>query len=338
MRFDAKGFLPVTLAVAALALGAWSDAKAQPAVSGAAQDFPTKSVTLVVPFPPGGGVALAARVLAEKLAPRLGQPVLVDHRPGVGGLAGANMVARSAPDGHTLLVGPNTIAISPHILTKGAGGGVDVLKDLVPIVMPAYVPMVLVVNPQLGVKTTAELIALAQHNPGLPYASAGNGSPMHFAGEMFKKAAGVDMQHIPYKGVQPSVTDTLGGQVKILFVSLGSGVIPLIRSGRLVPLAVTEKRRTQFLPDLPTLTELGIRGVEVDAWYGVLAPTGTPSAVIARLNQEINTVLELPDVRERLNSAGIEVRGGTAEAFAAAMREDYARYGRIAQELAIRSD
>jgi tripartite-type tricarboxylate transporter receptor subunit TctC len=164
----------------------------------------------------GRGVDLTARLLAEKLTERLGQRFLVENRPGVGGLAGANAVAKSAPDGHTLLVAPNTIAISPHILAKGVAGGVDILKDLVPIVMPASVPMLMVVNPQFGAKTPAELVALAQRNPGLPYGSAGNGSPMHFAGEMFKKATGVDMQHVPYKGVGPSVTDAVGGQVKVL--------------------------------------------------------------------------------------------------------------------------
>ena len=326
----ASRFLMLVFALGAFGLG--------PAASALAQSYPARQVSIVVPFPPGGGVDLAARVIGEKLAARLGQSFVVDNRPGVGGLAGASIVARAAPDGHTLLMAPNTIAISPHILVKGAAGGIDVLKDLVPIIQPAYVPMVLVVHPQLGVTTVAELIALAKRSPGLPYASAGNGSPMHFAGEMFKKAAGVDMLHVPYKGMQASITDTLGGQVKVLFVSLGSAVIPLIKANKLVPLAVTEARRTQFLPDLPTLTELGIPGVEVDAWYGLLAPRGTPAAVIARLNQEINAILEMPEVREKLNAGGIELRGGTAEAFGVAIRDDYARYGRIAQEIGIKSD
>jgi len=322
------------LAGAALALGAHCAAQSVP--PGA--DYPRRQVTLVVPFPPGGGVDLTARLLAEKLTVRLGQRFLLENRPGVGGLAGANAVAKSAPDGYMLLVAPNTIAISPHILAKGVAGGVDILKDLVPIVMPASVPMLLVVNPQLGAKTPAELVALAQRNPGLPYGSAGNGSPMHFAGEMFKKATGVDMQHVPYKGVGPSVTDAVGGQVKVLFTSLGSGLMPLIRAGKLVPIAVTEKRRTAFLPELPTLTELGIPGVEVGAWYAVMAPTGTPALVISRLNREINAVLEMPDVRDKLTGAGIEVRGGSAEALAAEIQDDYTRYGRLAREFSISAD
>jgi tripartite-type tricarboxylate transporter receptor subunit TctC len=322
----------------AFTLGATGIAQAQSGMSSATASYPSRPVTMVVPFPPGGGVDLAARVIGEKLAARFGQPFIVENRPGVGGLAGAAIVARSAADGHTLLVAPNTIAISPHILGKGAGGGLDVLVDLVPIIMPAYVPMVLVVHPELGPKTPSELIALAKRNPGLPYASAGNGSPMHFAGEMFKKATGVNLLHVPYKGMQASITDTLGGQVKILFVSLGSALIPLIRAGKLVPIAVTEARRTQFLPDLPTLTELGIPGVEVDAWYGVLAPKGISPALVAQLNREINIVLGMTEVRERLNGGGIELRGGTVEAFRTTMRDDYARYGRIAREIGLKAD
>ncbi len=310
------------------------------AMAGAAfaQTWPSKTVTLVVPFPPGGGPDLFARILSEKLPPRLGQPLLVENRPGVGGLAGANAVAKSSPDGHMFLIAPNTIAIAPHVLPAGAGGGVDVMRDLAPVIMPAATPMMLVVNPALGVKSVAELVAIARQRPGLPYASAGNGSPMHIAGELFRRAAGVDLQHIPYKGVAPSVTAALGGEVQVLFVALGGGIAQHLRSGKLQVLAVTEKRRTALLPNVPTMAELGYAGVATDAWYGVLAPTGTPPAVIARMNQEVNAVLALPEVRERMNTAGIDVRGGTPEAFAAEMRDDHARYGRIVREFGIKAD
>ncbi len=303
-----------------------------------AQTWPAKPITLVVPFPPGGGPDLFARILGEKLPARLGQPLVVDNKPGVGGLAGANAVAKSAPDGLTFLIAPNTIAISPHVLTKGAGGGVDVMKDLVPVIMPAATPMMLVVSPTLGVKSVAELVALLRQKPGMPYASAGNGSPMHIAGELFRKAAGVDMQHIPFKGVAPSVTAALGDQVQVLFVAMGGGIAQHLRSGKLTVLAVTEKRRTPLLPGVPTMAELGYKGVETDAWYGVLAPSGTPAAVIARMNQEINAVLAMAEVRERMNQAGMDVRGGSAEAFGAEMRDDHARYGRIVQEFGIKAD
>lgn len=326
------------IACCAIALGASRPAQAQPSSQDAARDYPAKAVTFVVPFPAGGGLDVFARTLSEKLVPRLGRPFLVENKPGVGGLAGASAVAKSPPDGYTLLIAANTIVISPHILAKGAGGGVDVLKDLVPVIMPASAPMVLVVTAQLGVKSPAELIALAQRMPGLPYASAGNGTPMHFAGELFKKSTGVDMQHVPYKGVFQSVADALGGQIKVLFTSLGGPVMPHVRSGKLVALAVTEKQRTSIMPSLPTLTELGIRGVEVDAWYGILAPAGTPPAVVAFLNREFNAVLQLPDLRGRLSAAGIDVRGGSADAFGAEIRADHERYGRMAKEFGIRAD
>ena len=306
--------------------------------SALAQPWPSRNVTIVVPFPPGGGPDLVARLLVPRLSPRLGQPVVVENRPGVGGLAGANAVAKAAPDGHTLLIAPNTIVIAPHILAKGTGGGVDVLADLAPIVMPSATPMLLVVHPELNVKTVAELIALAKRSPGLAYATAGTGSPMHIGGELFKRAAGVDLLHIPYKGVAPSVAAALSGEVKILFTALGGGVAGHLRAGKLTALAVTEKSRTPLLKDLPTLNELGYRGVEVDAWYGILAPTGTPAPVIARLNKEINEILSDPEIRERLAAAGIAVRGGTAEALGAEMREDFARYGRIIQELGIKGE
>ena len=303
-----------------------------------AQAWPAKPVTMVVPFPPGGGPDLFARILGEKFAARLGQPLIVENRPGVGGLAGANVVAKSAPDGYTFLIAPNTIAISPHVLSKGAGGGVDVMTDLVPVIMPAATPMMLVVSPTLGVKSVDELVALAKRKPGLPYASAGNGSPMHIAGELFRKAAGVDMQHVPFKGVAPSVTAVLGDQVQVLFVAMGGGIAQHLRSGKLTVLAVTEKRRTPLLPNVPTMAELGYPGVETDAWYGVFAPTGTPAAVITRMNQEINAVLAMPDVRERMTAGGMDARGGTAEAFGAEMREDHARYGRIVRDFGIKAD
>jgi tripartite-type tricarboxylate transporter receptor subunit TctC len=302
-----------------------------------AQTWPSRQITLVVPFPPGGGPDVFSRIVAEKLPPRVGQPTLVENRPGVGGLAGANVVAKST-DGHTFLVAPNTIAIAPHLLAKGAGGGVDVMTDLAPVIMPASTPMMLVVNPELGVKSVAELVAAAKKKPGLPYASAGNGSPMHIGGELFRRAAGIDLTHIPFNGVAPSVTAALGGQVDILFVAMGGGIAQHIRSGKLVVIAVTEKQRTAQLPDIATMRELGYPGVETDAWYGVLAPTATPPAVIARMNQEINAIIAMPDVKARMNNAGIDVRGGTAEAFGAEMRDDHARYGRIVKEFGIKAD
>lgn len=206
-------------------------------LSGAAiaQSFPSKTISIVVPFPPGGGPDLLARVLAERLAPKLGQAVVVENKPGAGGLLGASGVAKAAADGHTLLLSPNTLVISPHVLPKGAGAGLDVQRDLVPVIAPVSTPMVLVANPALGVNNLAQLIALAKKQPGLPYASTGNGSPMHFAGEMFKKSAGVDLLHVPYRGTGPALTAVLGGEVKLLYIGLG-GAAAHIKAGKLVPL------------------------------------------------------------------------------------------------------
>ncbi len=303
----------------------------------AAQTFPSKPITIVVPFPPGGGPDLAARVLAEKMAPKFGQPVVVDNRPGAGALLGASAVARSAADGHTVLLTPNTMVISPHVLPSGAGGGVDVHKDLVPVISPATTPMVLVANPSLGVTNLKAALEAARKLPGLPYGSPGNGSPMHFAGEMLKSAAKVDLMHVPYRGVGPSITAALSGEVKLLFTGLG-GAVPHIKGGKLVPLALTEKKRSPLLPDVPTATEQGVSGVEVNAWYGVFAPTGTPAPVIARLNQAFNEALQLPDVREKLAGAGLDVLGGTPQVLADFMKADNERYGKLAKELNIKAD
>ncbi len=310
---------------------------AQPALAQAAAAYPTKPVTIVVPFPPGGGPDLLARVLAEKLSPRLGQPVVVENKPGAGGLLGASGVAKSAPDGHTLLLTPNTLVLSPHVLPKGAGSGIDVLRDLAPIAPLVTTPMVLVAHPQLGVNNLEQLAALVRKNPGLAYASTGNGSPMHFAGEMFKKSTGLDLMHVPYRGTGPAITALLGGEVKLLYVGLG-GAGAHIQAGKMVPLAVTERARSPLFPQLPTAAEQGVRGVEVNAWFGLFAPAAMPAAVTQRLNQEVNDALKLPDVRERLQKAGLEVMGGPAQVLAGFMKEDDQRYGALARELNIKTD
>jgi tripartite-type tricarboxylate transporter receptor subunit TctC len=301
-----------------------------------AQAFPSKQVTLVVPFPPGGGPDVAARLIAEKLAPRLGQPVGVENRPGAGALLGASFVAKAAPDGHTLLLTPNTMAISPHVLPPGAGGGVDVNKDLLPVIAPATTPLVLVASPSLGVNNLKGLLEQARKG-GLAYGSPGNGSPMHFAGEMLKRSAGVDLLHVPYKGVAPSLNAALAGEVKLLYTGVG-GALQHIKAGKLVPLALTEKSRSSLLPDVPTATEQGVGQVEVNAWYGVFAPAATPAAVVQRINQEINAVIKLPDVRERLLGAGVEPLGGTPQVLADFMKADTQRYGQLARELGVKAD
>jgi tripartite-type tricarboxylate transporter receptor subunit TctC len=316
-----------------LSLAAAQNAGAQTAPAA----FPSRNITLVVPFPPGGGPDLAARAVGEKLTTRLGKPVIVENRPGAGALIGAGFVAKAAADGHTLLFTPNTVVISPHVLPAGAGGGVTVARDLVPVIAPATTPLVLVAHPSLGASRLQEALEAARKSPGLPYGSAGNGSPMHFAGEMMKRAAKVDLLHVPYKGVAPSINAALGGEVKLLFVGLG-GAVPHIKSGKLVPLAVTEAKRSDLLPDVPTATEQGVPGVEVNAWYGVFAPLSTPQTIIDQLNAEINAVIAMPDVRSRLSTAGVEPLGGPAAVLAGFVKADNERYGTLARELKISAD
>jgi tripartite-type tricarboxylate transporter receptor subunit TctC len=329
---------PVSRSRFVLALLALASVSAFPAAAqGQPAAFPSRTLTLVVPFPPGGGPDLAARIIAEKLAPRLGQSVVVDNKPGAGALIGAGLVAKSAPDGHTLLLTPNTMVISPHVLAPGAGGGVDVLKDLAPVIAPATTPLVLVAHPSLGANNLKTALEAARKTPGLAFGSAGNGSPMHFAGEMFKRSTKLDLLHVPYRGVAPSITAALSGEVKLLYVGLG-GAVPHIKAGKLVPLAVTESRRSELLRDVPTATEQGVAGVEVNAWYGVFAPAATPTATIARINREINEVIALPEVREKLMGAGVEVLGGSAQVLADFMKADHQRYGTLARELNIKAD
>ena len=324
-------------ALVAAALGLSLAAAQHAGAQTAPAAFPSRNITLVVPFPPGGGPDLAARAVGEKLTTRLGKPVIVENRPGAGALIGAGFVAKAAADGHTLLFTPNTVVISPHVLPAGAGGGVTVARDLVPVVAPATTPLVLVAHPSLGASRLQEALEAARKSPGLPYGSAGNGSPMHFAGEMMKRAAKVDLLHVPYKGVAPSINAALGGEVKLLFVGLG-GAVPHIKSGKLVPLAVTEAKRSDLLPDVPTATEQGVPGVEVNAWYGVFAPLSTPQAIIDQLNAEINAVIAMPDVRSRLSTAGVEPLGGPAAVLAGFVKADNERYGTLARELKISAD
>jgi tripartite-type tricarboxylate transporter receptor subunit TctC len=229
------------------------------------------------------------------------------------------------------------MAISPHVLAPGAGGGIDVNRDLLPVIAPATTPLVLVASPQLGATNLKALLEQARKQPGLAFGSPGNGSPMHFAGEMFKRSASVDLLHVPYKGVAPSLNAALAGEVKLLYTGVG-GALQHIKAGKLVPLALTEKSRSALLPDVPTATEQGVANVEVNAWYGVFAPAATPAAVVQRINQEVNAVIRMPDVRERLLGAGIEPLGGAPQVLADFMKADTQRYGQLARELGIKAD
>ncbi|UUX95453.1 tripartite tricarboxylate transporter substrate binding protein [Aquabacterium sp. J223] len=317
------------LALAA-ALAAAGPARAQ-------EGFPSRTLTIVVPVAPGSSTDILARLIAERLGPRLGQTAIVENRPGASGLVGAGQVARAAPDGHTLALVPSTLFIAPHVLPRGAPGGLDVVTDFAPIVKTASSPMLLLAHPSLGVKTVPELVAAVKRAPGLAYATSGNGSPMHIAGEVLQHSTGIELNHVPYKGVMPAVQDTVAGQVKLAISALG-GVTPFIQSGKVVPLGIVGAR-SALLPDVKTLAEQGITGIDLKGpWFPLLAPAGTPPAVIARLNREVNAILQLPEVRERLLAMGVEPLGGSSAEAEREVREEYARYGRVVKQFGIKGE
>jgi tripartite-type tricarboxylate transporter receptor subunit TctC len=292
-----------------------------------AQAYPNHVIRLVVPFPAGGTTDILARAAAQKLTESLGQPVVVDNRPGAGGNIGADLVAKSTPDGYTLLMGTvGTHAINPSLYAKMP---YDHVKDFVPVVLVAGVPNVLVVNPSLPVNSVADLIKLAKSKPGaINFASSGSGTSIHLSGELFKTMAGVDMTHVPYKGSAPALSDLIGGQVQLMFDNLPSA-LPQIKAGKLRAIAVTSLNRAPVLPDVPTIAESGLPGFEASSWFGVLAPAGTPAPVVAKLNAEVNKWLQSPEAREQLLAQGAVAAGGTPEQFAAHIRAETEKWAKV---------
>jgi tripartite-type tricarboxylate transporter receptor subunit TctC len=289
-----RGFLLAALAAAAGLLPAASFAQA----------WPSKPLHLIVPYAPGGPVDLSARLLAPKLQEALGQPVVVENRPGAGGNIGAELVARSAPDGYTLVMGAiATHAINPALYPKL---GYDPVSDFRHVALLVQVPNVLVVNNDVPARSVSQLVELLKKNPGkLDFASGSTGSTGHLAGELFKQMTGTYMVHIPYKGSSPAVTDLLAGRVQLMFDNLASA-LPNIKAGKVRALAVTTAKRSQFIPELPTLAESGLPGFDLTTWWGVMAPAGTADAVVERLAGEINRAMELPDIKERFAAMGSE--------------------------------
>lgn len=305
----------------------------------AAQSWPSKPVTLLVSSGPGAGVDFFARILADRLRPGLGQPVVVENRPGASGMLAAGQAVKAAADGHTLFLMPNTLVIAPYVLSRSAAT-VNVIGELAPVVMPVYTLMVLAVNGKFAaanVNTVNDLIQLAKKQTGLPYTGGDNGSPMHVLGEQFRKAAGLDLVHVPYKGVAQAVTSAIGGQVNVIWMPT-SGNLRHFSSGALKVLATSSPKRTALLPDTPTMIELGYRDMDAVAWFGLLAPLATPAAIIQRANKEVNAVLALPEVRSQLTTAGYVPEGGTPEALANLMRSDDARYRKLVAELGVKAD
>jgi len=301
-----------------------------PHAARAADAYPAKPVRFVVAFPPGGGTDIIARSIAQKLAERIAQQVVVDNRPGAGGNIGTDIVAKSAPDGYTMLMGSaGPLAINASLFGKMP---FDPIKDLAPVTLAASTPNVLVVHPSLKAATVEELIALAKARPGeINFASSGHGTPAHLAGELFDSMAGVKMVHVPYKGAAPALADLLGGQVQLMFSTMPPA-LPHVKDGKLRALAVTSAKRSPAAPDLPTLDEIALPGFEANTWHGVVVPARTPRAIIARLNREIVAILHLPDVVERFSSQGAEALGSTPEEFAAYIRSETVKWAKVVRE------
>src|SRR3990172_6232154 len=298
-----------------------------------AQTFPVKPIRFVVPFAPGGGTDLLARAIGQRLTDVLGQPVVGDNRAGAGGVIGADLVAKAAPDGYTIVLGsPGPLTINPNLRPSIPYR----LKDFAPITLATISPFVLVVNPALGVASVKELIALAKAKPGaLNFGSGGNGSVAHLSGEQFKALAGGQITHVPYKGSNPSIIDLIGGQLQLVIDNLPVLVLH-VRSGRLKALALGTRKRSVLLPEVPTMIEAGVPGYQASTAFGVLAPAGTPRAIMARLNREIVTILRAPDLIERFAGLGLEAVGSTPEEYAEHLRAELAQYSKLIKSIGLK--
>ncbi len=300
-----------------------------------AQQYPTKPIRMVVAFPPGGSTDLAARALGEKLATALGQQVVIDNKPGASGNIGAEFVARSAPDGHTLLMAATSFATAPAFFPKL---GWDPVKDFAPVSLVATVPIIVVVNPSLPVYNTRDLIAYSRAHPGkLNLASPGAATLTRLSGEMFKQAAGVDWVTVHYKGGPPAVADLLGGQSHVMFANI-SDVITMVKAGRLRALAVTTSRRSAVAPELPTLAESALPGFDASTWQAVLAPAGTPREVVQRLNAEIVKAMAVPEMKEKFLSFGTDAATSSPEDLNRFLVSEVAKITRIAKDVGAKID
>jgi len=301
-----------------------------------AQEFPNRPVKVIIPFPPGGPTDVLGRIVAQKLSERLGQSFVIDNKPGASGMIGADMVAKSQPDGYTLLVNASLHVINPSLYEKTR---YDAIADFTPLSNLADVPLVLVVNPQTPAQTVKELIAWVKNSKSpINFASSGNATAPHLAGEAFKVATGIEnMQLVPYKGSSPALTDLLSGQVQMMFDSLPSSQ-PFIKSGALKAIAVTTQRRSTALPNVPTIAESGLASFNFSTWYGMWAPKSTPQPIAQKLSTEIAQITRLPDVRERFLALGAEPVGNTAEEFAAFTKSELNKWARVVKQSGARVD
>ena len=299
-----------------------------------AQSYPTKPVRMVVGFPPGGGTDVVARVISQKLSEWYGQSVVVENRPGATGTIGADVIAKSAPDGYNLLMGHvNSHGIAPNLFAKLP---YDPIKDFAAVAYVGYVPNVLAVHPSVPARSVRELVDLAKSKPGtMNYASSGNGSTQHLAGEMFKQLTGTSIVHVPYKGSGDAIKDLLGGTVNMNFDTMPP-VLPHIQAGKLRGLAISTPTRLPQLSDVPTFEEAGIKGFDVTNWYGVMAPGGTPREIVAKLNADINKAMQVPEVRARLEAVGTQLREQSAPQFESFMKAEVAKYAKLIKDANIR--
>jgi len=296
----------------------------------AAQPWPSKPIKWVVPFAPGGTTDILARTIGEKLSVTLGQPIIVENKPGAGGGVGAEQVAKSPPDGYTIMGG----TISTHAINASLYKNLpyDPVRDFAPITLIVRVPNMLVVNPDVPAKDVRELIALLKANPGkYSFASSGNGTSQHLSGELFKVMTGVEMQHVPYRGSPPALADVVGGQVTMTFDNITTAW-PLVKGGKLRALAVTTAKRSPIAPDVPTLAESGLAGYEIGSWQGVFAPAGVPAEIVKRFNAEIVRIINAPDVRQKLVDMGAEPAPNTPEEFAAMVKAEVAKWADVVRK------
>ena len=301
-----------------------------------AQNFPVKPVRVITPFTAGSAIDTLARVLGQKMGDGWGQQVVIDNRIGANGIIGTEAAAKAPPDGYTIHLGNiSTLAVNPHLYLKLP---YDALRDFVPITLAATIPVVLVVHPSLPVKSVKELIALAKARPGqLNYASGGTGSAQHLPMEMLRVESGINIVHVPYKGLGPAFSDVLGGQVPMMFTGV-SNVVPHMKTGRLRVLAIGSPKRSLTLPDVPTVAETGVAGFDFDSWTGYLAPAGTPKEIIVKLHADITRTLGLPEVKDKLTTLGFDLAGGTPDAFATLIKNDIARFGKLIKAAGIQAE
>jgi tripartite-type tricarboxylate transporter receptor subunit TctC len=305
-------------------------------ISANAQSYPSNPIRFVVPYPAGGPLDTVARLLGQKVSESVHQPVIVDNKPGAGGNIGADAVAKSAGDGYTILMG----AVATHAINPTLYPAIpyDAARDFIPVTQVASTPNVLVVNPSVPASSVREFIAYAKANPGkLNFGSGSTGSAGHLAGELFKTMAGVDMIHVPYKGAAPAMNDLIGGQIQVMFDNLASSLAQ-VRAGRIRALAVTTARRSALAPELPTIAESGLPGFDVNTWFGIFLPAGTPRDVVTRLHVEFTRALALPEIREKMMALGAEPIGSNPEEFAAYIRAESEKYARVIRASGARAD